>query len=118
MKTCISQKKHTTVKLTEVEREMAELLQSNADRASSLASEVQQSLASYLGFKLLNISGPAPVLGSNIHDNLSSPLSNALSAWNNLIVSDANALLNIASTLEGTDSTVARGLLGVGGARL
>lgn len=93
---------------------MAEILQSNDEGAQSLATTVKQALSGYTGFNLSSVYGAAPSSGSGEHDGMSGNISQALGAWEELIDSDAKALIAAASELGGVDSSLAQKLMGVG----
>jgi len=90
---------------------------SDESAAGELAAYVQSCLDEYLGFKLCELSPHAQVSASSAHDSLAGGISNALSAWNDLVVSDANALIDAAQRFSICDKELAR-FLGAGGGAL
>jgi len=93
---------------------MIDTIQSNSEGASELALRIQESLSKYSSFALSDISASAPVPGSAVHSDISSSVLSALTAWNDIIVSDARALESACRELAGIDESVAQQLLGVG----
>ncbi len=92
---------------------MTATIQTDEGAAGTLAEEVRGALGEYPSFTLLTMSGLSPVSASAIHDGFSVPIKNALDTWSDLIVSDAQALMSIASELKSLDEAQARQLLGI-----
>ena len=88
---------------------------SNEQVTSELATTLKESLAGYNGFRLQEFSGSAPVSGNATHDSIGSSVTNALDAWEKLVVSDATAIQQTGFQLGTLDTDIAKALLGVGG---
>ncbi len=80
--------------------------------ASELAQTVQTHLSEYLNFSLNILSEVTPTPGGSAHDELSGSIANALLAWNDLIASDAQAVIEAALEIESLDMALAGSLLG------
>ena len=94
---------------------MGSIIQSSTLEAEELAATIRENLAGYLGFTLNDISIPAPSSNSTAHGNLQGGITSALEAWDRLITSDAQAIIDYARTIESFDSSLGEKLLGVGG---
>lgn len=90
------------------------LIQASDKGAIELADTVKASLSGYLDFTLSTIGPSSGVEGGYKHDGLSRGIKGALSAWNDLILSDANALIAAHGALTDVDKAQAQQMLGVG----
>ena len=92
---------------------MTGTIQTDSGVAGELATSVSDFLAGYLGFSLTLIEGDAPVEGSTDHDGFQGDIRDALTAWSELIASDAKALVDADADFTSQDNATAKGLLGV-----
>lgn len=88
-------------------------IKSNTAAAEELSTSVLNSLEGYLGFSLTPIYENANVAGSFDHDSLQIYIDSALSAWNDLVVCDANSIVDADAEFTNVDRLVAQGLLGI-----
>lgn len=84
--------------------------------AEELAQAVEAGLAGYLSFSLCAVSGDTACSGGAEHDSLSGGISNALVRWDELIDSDACALVSAATEISSLDASLAQALMGIGDA--
>ena len=92
-------------------------INSDEGAASDFSQGIQQSLSDYTDTSnsFVKISDVNDVQGSTTHDVLKGGIDQALSAWKDLIVADAQAIESVAAAFNDTDGSIAQGLMGVGG---
>jgi len=88
-------------------------IQIDQQGASDLANTLRSSLQGYLNFSLQSIGAISGVNGGYKHDGLQGGLKGALSAWSDLITSDANAVTAAFGVMKDADKAAAKELLGL-----
>jgi len=94
---------------------VTDTISSDEAAANTFASTIKESLKDYLSYSFVTIADSNTARGSAVHDSLKGGLNSALSAWRDLIESDAAVIESAAEEFGDLDNSIAQGLMGIGG---
>ncbi len=91
-----------------------EMIASSATEASKESALVTQDLREYCSLNFGKLSSSDPVPGSSTHDTLGSDLESALQSWQNLLKSEAHAIISVSERFDEADKALALQFMGMG----
>ena len=84
------------------------MIKSGEESSVSNAAALKQGLGNYCDFELGTLCSIIPVNGSSTHDStIKNGIDNALAAWKNLIMADADSIVQIYDALSAVDGEIA-----------